>query len=312
MVDLFYFIYRKLDDSSQFLRKIRFYSVFRKIIHAVANIILPISFLFNKRKHYLNVENEGNDPIIVSLTTFPARITKVWLVIETILRQKKKPQKIILWLSKNQFNSIDLIPQSLLSQISRGLEIKLVDEDLRSHKKYFYALSEFPKYNIVTIDDDFFYESRFIEDIYQKHLEFPESVIARYAYKISYNNNELKPYKFWERIFEIKEPSLEIFFGSGGGTLFPPQSLPKETLNKKIFIDLCFNADDIWLNAMCRYNNTKIFRPSKYQIALLPVKIKNNSKLSSLNYTENQNDIQINNVRKYYFKNFGIDLFEKP
>ena len=44
-----------------------------------------------------------NQKIIVSLTTYPKRIGTIWLTIETLMRQRVKPDEIILWLAQSQF-----------------------------------------------------------------------------------------------------------------------------------------------------------------------------------------------------------------
>lgn len=51
--------------------------------------------------------------IVVSLTSFPARIKKVHIVIESLLNQTIKPDKIILWLSKEQFEHYYVLPSKL-------------------------------------------------------------------------------------------------------------------------------------------------------------------------------------------------------
>lgn len=83
---------------------------------------------------YTVVSNYGGGKIIVSLTSFPARINNVWLVVECMLRQTVHADKIILWLSKDQFPSDDCIPFSLKKRISDVFEIRMVSGDIRSHK----------------------------------------------------------------------------------------------------------------------------------------------------------------------------------
>ena len=63
---------------------------FSKILVYIANIILPIWF-----KCFPGKQNKRNKiPINISMTSFPNRINKVWLVIECMLRQTKQPTKI--------------------------------------------------------------------------------------------------------------------------------------------------------------------------------------------------------------------------
>jgi len=253
----------------------------------------------------------GQYRIIVSLTSFPIRIKKVWLVIETILRQSQKPDAVVLWLSKEQFPSWNTLPTNLLKLRKRGLRIELKDGDLLSHKKYYYALREFPNDIIITVDDDVFYPTGMIENLMKWHHKFANTVVARYGNKIKVVNKSVSKYQEWEVNFEQTAPDFSVFFGSGGGTLFPPDSLPAETLNKQLFMNLCLYADDIWLNTMCRLNYVKIFRAHTCQCSLLPILNKKNSSLYTQNIGKNLNDIQLKKVRDYFIFNKGIDPYSE-
>src|SRR5690606_22827294 len=113
----------------------RLFSLSRLIIRSISNVVLPVYLDLTKNLSQYRIvpPTKGSIEVVVSLTSFPARINTVWLVIESLLRQKVKPDKLILWLSKDQFSSIDVLPKRLKSQILRGLEIRFVEGDLRSH-----------------------------------------------------------------------------------------------------------------------------------------------------------------------------------
>lgn len=270
---------------------------------------MPIYYFLTRNNVNHRLRDDKNEiQIIVSLTSFPNRINRLWIVIETIMRQTLKPDKIILWLSKEQFSSFDSLPKKLRSQCLRGLEIRLVDGDIRSHKKYFYTLKEFPCCNMITIDDDIFYRSNMIEDLITYSVKYPFCIISQYSSEISWTDFKLDPYFLWKKNVIEKEPNFTTFFGSGGGTLFPPNSLFLGILNKDLFMELAPTADDIWLNAMSRLNNTKVVA-TKYYSNNIPVLNFNNITLESINNGNNQNDIQINSVRNFYIKNINIDPF---
>ena len=55
----------------------------------------------------------------------------------------------------------------------RGLDIRFVDGDLRSHKKYFYAFQEFTEKVIVTVVDDALYPEELTKALWQYHFEHP-------------------------------------------------------------------------------------------------------------------------------------------
>lgn len=103
----------------------------------------------------INTDRSRKTRIIASLTSFPQRIPSVFLTIKSLMLQSVKADRIVLWLAQSQFNGI---PDILRSLIERGLTVRFCD-DLRSHKKYFYALQEQHSDEVViTYDDDIIYE----------------------------------------------------------------------------------------------------------------------------------------------------------
>ena len=115
----------------------------------------------------------GQRPVIISLTTIPARIDKVWLTIESLLRQQKKPNKIILWLAEDEFEKIE-IPQILQKQQKRGLEIRYC-KNLRSYKKFYYTMLEYPDSYVLVVDDDYVYSERLLAEMMRVSARYPDS-----------------------------------------------------------------------------------------------------------------------------------------
>ncbi len=310
MVDFFDKIYTSIVSTNVFLDKIRLYSALRFLTRITANVVLPV--YFGLTKHYstcsLPTLTKKHHRLIVSLTTFPARINRLHLVIETLLRQTHKPDRIILWLSKEQFSSLDVLPKPLLAQQRRGLQIELCEGDLRSHKKYYYALMQYPEDILITMDDDIFYPTYTIRSLLEKAQQYPQAIIANYTHRMRYTDNRLSPYMQWD--INIKEESADnnLFFGSGGGTLFPPHSLYADVTNLSIALSCCPKADDVWLNVMARLKQTPIIHTSFHSV-FLPVINKHASALSTENMTAG-NDVQIEAVRQYYTTNNHVDPFD--
>lgn len=265
----------------------------RKFIRSISRIILP-RYLAKPIKLQIKKETE----ILVSLTSFPARINNVWQVVECMFRQTYKPRKIILWLSKDQFPDFNSIPRTLLDRVGDLFEIRIVEGDIRSHKKYYYVSKENPDSLIFLIDDDIYYPSDILERTVNMYDKYPNSIICNYGYHIGYEiDGSLKPYKQWKHEENFSEES-DLFFGSGGGTLFVPNTLYKDLTNIVVARDLCPIADDIWLNAMVRLANKSIVIVKNGNI--LPVFNSNNATLSSINVTQMKNDQQINSIEKHY------------
>ena len=77
-----------------------------------------------------------------------------------------------------------------------------------------------------------------------------------------------------------------------------------------LFMSLAPTADDVWLNAMCRLNSTKITKIS-YNSNFLPLLNISGQTLNSINNKLNKNDAQLFAVREYFIKNRGVDPFHK-
>lgn len=275
-----------------------------------ANAVLPIHFILSSSKHRLtNNSTQPNKRVIVSLTTFPKRLGKVWLVVESMMRQEVRPAEIHLWLSKEQIAGESQLPRSLRREMEKGLQVHFVEGDIRSHKKYYYILQSNPDDMIVTVDDDLLYRSDAIATLLRYHENYPDCVIANYARKVETDNGELSSYETWKQYDKACVDGC-MFFGSGGGTLFPPHTLHKDVTKLDAIMECCPTADDIWLNAMTRLNGKRIIK-TNYPKVFLPVRNKSDMALSeNENAGENGNDCQIKLVREYFIQNYGIDPFE--
>lgn len=260
------------------------------------NSYIPVYYR-TKRKY---IGNEIN--VIVSFTTFPQRINRAWIIVESMLNQTLRPKKIILTLSKKQFSSEKILPKKLIELENKGLlEIIWTDEDLRSHKKYFYAMKRYPNEIIVTIDDDVIYEKRMLEVLYNYHTLYPECIIANTAVKKNGEN-----YNDWKSLaFSFKSPCYDIMPLGLNGVLYPPHSLHSDAFNIDAILEECPSADDIWLNTMGVINSIKTVK-TDYNIYPIPLLFKSNHALYKENVFANKNNEQIKKIiGKYGFSILG-------
>lgn len=312
MINVFDKLYSSIKDKNLFLSRMRVYSLFRFLIRLTSNIILPIYLYLTQfgENNKLKKTDKVKDLIIVSLTSFPARISRLWLTIETILRQTHKPDKIILWLSRNQFSDTNSLPNSLLRLQKRGLEIRFCNEDLRSHKKYFYAIKEFPNDVIITVDDDVFYNSNLIENLIKLYEKFPKCVCCNFCTEIKVLDNKIQPYLKWDNYYISELPDFKIFPVGKGGILYPPTALDSNVINSDIFMAKCVFADDIWLNIMTKMAGNMVVK-SNYNSQFLPIMNYKDITLAEINVNEGLNDKQLIDVRNYCINDLGKDPFEK-
>lgn len=293
VLDLFTRLYGRLHSERLYYR---FLTPSRYVVRSLANHFLP-NYLSKPHR----VTNKVIDGLIVSFTSFPARIDSVWQVVECLFRQTYLPEKIILWLSKEQFPSDKNLPESLRCRLNDRFEIRFVEGDIRSHKKYYYVCKNFPDKYIFLIDDDIYYHSRIIENTWNAHLQNHRAVICNYGYHIQVDKgHNIAPYMKWKRVY-IHSDNTNLFFGSGGGTLFHPSMLYQDVLKIDLACRLTPIADDIWLNAMVRLQGTSILLLKNRLV--LPIENKGDVKLADQNRIGNKNDEQIDNLNNYYGKN---------
>lgn len=244
--------------------------------------------------------------IIVSLTTYSKRIYEVYLVIESLFHQTIKPYKIILWLSKDEFNYDDL-PIVLKNQQDRGLDIRFCD-DLKSYKKLLPTLKEYRNHTIVTVDDDFVYPYDFIENLVKTQRKYPKSVCYFRGTRIAIRNGRIQPYVQWNESEEEYIPSLLNFATGAGGILYPVGCFNASVFDENLIFKLAPCADDIWFKAMTLINNigyVKVHIPMAFEDKFISLNNMQDIALYHNNVDQNQNDIQIQAVFEYF------DLYQK-
>lgn len=192
--------------------------------------------------------------LIVSLTTYPARVGTLDQVLETIYAQTRQPDEIVLWLAEEQFPEKEQqLPEALRELMAENrLTVRWCD-DLKPHKKYFYAMREYPDALIVTVDDDLRYPETMLENLYQSYLRHPEAVSAVRAHlMVVSEEGVIEPYRDWVKETDLlqDQPSMQLFATGGAGALYPPELFRKELFDKEAVLSNCLFADDLWLKAV--------------------------------------------------------------
>ena len=220
---------------------------------------------------------ERQKKIIVSLTSYKSRLKNLNLVIKSILNNTMKPSRIILSLYKDD---IEYLTDELKEMINNNIiELIISDIDLKSHKKYYYAMKKYRDHAIITIDDDIIYTNDLIESLYNSYVKNPNCIHARHVHKIMIKNSTILPYDKWlkEYTFEL-EPSFYLFAILGAGTLFPPNilNISDDNINE---IHKCITSDDIYIKFLSRKRNIKIvWVPNKFPSGLERIKDKTTQK----------------------------------
>lgn len=205
---------------------------------------------------------------IISLTTFPARINTIWLVLLSMFYQTYRPSKILLILTQEEFpEGKSSLPESVRRMEKLGVEIIFQPFNLKPHNKYYYALSHVKDQNVITIDDDLFYWSNTIELLMNMHKKYPICICANKALKIINKDNEI--------LYDVPMPN------SGGhslmaqgvcGVLYPSLCYRPEMFDKDKIKSLCLGNDDNWLKVQEILAGIKVITGEYYPHPLVIMK----------------------------------------
>ena len=164
--------------------KNRLLSPARDVVRRSANLILP-RYLKKKTMDLTTVSRQTNgEKVIISLTSFPARVNNIWQTITCLMLQTRPADKILLWLSEDQFGNDYELPITLNSLIGDRFEVRWVKGDIRSHKKYYYVAQENPNALVLLVDDDIYYPTDMLKRIMDAHEDTPDAVICQYGYQM--------------------------------------------------------------------------------------------------------------------------------
>ena len=272
-------------------------------------------------KHSPSPTRSEGEKIIVSLTSFPARINIVVKTIKTLLTQTLKPDAVILWLAPEQFpNGEKDLPQELLDLKQYGLTIDWY-KDIRSYKKIIPTLKKYPNAVIITTDDDIYYAPDTVESLYKSYLEHKNEVHAHRCdwLKVVEEDAKTVPHPSpllqgegmtevvqtrkkvikWEKTRELyldRHRGVASFHNrltGYGAVLYPPNCFYKDVCDESLIKELIPTHDDIWLWAMATLNGYKTRLVKGYS--------------ESINYVENSQQYGLCKINK---KGVGMSLDE--
>lgn len=199
-------------------------------------------------------------PLVVSLTSYPARFDTLHLTIKSLLDQTVKPDRIILWVDDDALASI---PDAVAGLVSETFIISGC-EDLRSFTKIIPALRSYPDAFIAIADDDIYYPDFWLQRLVDAFDPGDPAIVYHRGHRIAYRpDGKLAPYRSWHK--RVKDPaslrpSTDVFPTGVGGVLYPPGSLPAQTTDETLFKRLSETCDDSWLYFMWRQTPWKARR----------------------------------------------------
>ena len=250
--------------------------------------------------------------LIVSLTSFPARIRFVPQVIGCLRKQTRPADAILLWLSAEQFPDREAsLPAELLEAVRNGaVSLRWTEGDLKPHKKYLGAFREFPDDVIVTVDDDVLYGPTLLEDLWNTRLRYPGAVVAGRTHLITLDpSGQPRHYAQWlRRTLGFEEgPAMQLFAVGIGGVLYEPKWFPPELYDTEVIRNTCLLADDVWLKVMEMAAGVPVVRSEGTELLRL-IPGSQETSLFSANLEQSRNDEILTAVRAWADGHFGRDV----
>lgn len=266
-------------------------------------------FIVNHKKieYGLNTTEAREKKVIVSLTSFPPRFDRIHVCLKSLLLQRVKPDKIIVYFASD--TPKNSLTNEMLQLEKFGVEFRFDEmRNLRSHSKYFYAMQEFPEDLIVTADDDLYYPSDWLESLLKSYRKHPGAISARRVHRMKRDDKDLLLYNLWEdQCRGVRKPSNDLLATGCGGVLYPPHCLDARAFDEKNIKELCYAADDIWLKCMEILSKTPVVWTKNWEVDQLGVESAQREALSSQNVDRLHNDTCLKNVIDFY--NIPVESF---
>ncbi|UKK52973.1 hypothetical protein [Prevotella sp. E2-28] len=261
-------------------------------------------------RHSIDISGEVEPSVMVTLTSYGHRLRhSVEYTLYSILKQSLRPERIIVWVYEGEYAD-NLLPKSRKLLEKYGVEFHKYPKDIRSYKKLIPTLEVFPDYHHIIVDDDIYYTSTLIKELYEHHLSHPKDIIAHAIAipQFTGNGDTLLPYKQWPQYNNIQNnfqynPHTVLPIGYGG-IFYPKDAFDKEVENESVFLQLCPQADDLWFyvhslrlglkktmvtNSDVRYIQTDLIR-----------QVISKDRLHDTNFGEGQNNVQLDNLLNHY------------
>jgi hypothetical protein len=247
------------------------------------------------KKTLLTPTLNHQEKVIVSLTTTPLRIQKIWPTINSILLQSTQAEKIHLWIAKEykRFPGIQITQLPNFIKDNPYIHVEFIENDFGPASKLLPCLQS-PELNdtkIVVIDDDAIYPPNLIKDLLTYEAFDPNTAIG-IAGTIIFGSYKKK----YRRVWSIT--NVDILLGCQG-YLVKPRFFSQEVFEYPPNLPEAFFEDDVWLSGHLWKNNIRrVLIPS--QNSRQNIFLLSNKKFKSLCQHENIGQKNFTTVFNYF------------
>lgn len=201
------------------------------------------------------------DRIIVSMTSYPKRITNVGKAIYLLLtKQTVKPDEIHLWLAVPEFpNKENDLPNDVRMVLNMDkVFLHWLPKNTYVHKRHEYFKIAKDSDCVFFIDDDVRYNDKLIESVMNVHRKYPNCIVC-------YNHYNPHKYKGRKIIYRNCQYNNGLYinkFRWCGQSMIPAKVYPKEILKdeiQQIRDKTSPISDECWFQPWVVYYNIPIY-----------------------------------------------------
>jgi len=193
-----------------------------------------------------------NAPVHINITTWKKRDHCLPVMLSNLTKQTRKPDRIILWLSSDEYDK-DNLPEHIIKCLNDGLLscIKWIPKNIYGHKKQ----QCFKYYNYcynIELDDDTLYKPNIVNELITQAKLHTDCITVYSTTSVKYVGNEVIKSKI------AKTPS-EYNAYMGGRNCFPPFIYPFDAYEKSELRDkYVTKCDEGWLRPYLMKHHIKI------------------------------------------------------
>ena len=207
-----------------------------------------------QEKYGKTYEDLFDAKVIVNITTWRKRDWCLYEMLSNLKKQTLAPDRIVLWLSKEEYNPADELPATIARCYNEHLltDIMWVEKNTYCHKRY-ECFKIFNNCYNVFLDDDLLYRPEFLKELVTA-AKGRQDCVSVYATRSRYYVNQevvIKPI--------TKEPTHYNRF-MGGCCCFPPYIMPTDALTENlelrdVFVKKC---DESWITPFLIRHDIKV------------------------------------------------------